>query len=1020
MVFLTQVSLLKNYKTSTLFIALLFGLILLGLYLPLIVLNQTYLINNPIPAEYLTFQEKSTLFGITTDYGLMGNFPNIKLASDMVTDGNLPLWNPYVGLGYPLAADTTHHIFSPLNVGFLLPVEYWDLPLLFVAWVAGFSTFLFLRNLGLNFTSSIAGGILFMLSGTFTWFVTNPNPFVAMVTPLILYSLDKTFKNRNPKYIILLCFSFGFSILGAHLQSLFIQFFLILFYLLYRNTVFLIFQKNTLKNPFKEIFTIAGKSSLRVFAGLLGGVSLVSFYVFFVLDFFKNGILDNAIQYAFVEFKTFALARLVIPYILGDVTRTWTTNTEWASGFGYVGSIALFFAVFSLYYVKNKTFPERLTPIFFLLMSLLGLMRLANIPIISSVHSLPIFDIVHFGTYSGLLIVFGFIVSAAFGINYVCHEKISKKTVLIIGLTTLAIIGLLLSPVILEFSTTEHLSPFISESEIQTYIIFQVFQSIFFISISAMICFLMIKKRHLFIIIPVFVLLELSIYLTFGLHPISMAYKFILISFSMVLLLLFVKFVDLKHSKNTKIFFIFISIIITCVLIGHLIISEQSDYGMPTKYDSFGEHEVINFLKDNLTFQRMFSFEYTMRSDYSSGFKISSLASIASFQVNDFYTFSKNFLDEDTRPVGLGSTPWAAEYGPENAINKFIEHKKYFDFFGIKYIITQGYDLNSISYGLSNQAGNHVVLDSPERKVSQIFTSPVNSIDSIGITLFGMNFTDDDQLLLTLDSIPYSSENHRTSTLSKIKNSANNEFKIYPPITDVLDHNLEFSLHYPNSSDEKYVVLYFDQDLSQPKFSHIQFSISDDIQNDKFIPFIVTPTDKYFSIPFNFEDIFINENPDAFPRAFLVHDYVQVPPDTAQNYLLNDKNFDLRHSVILESTGPELNILNLNDDTSLDTVKILEFNENTILIETFSKSDSILILTDIYYPGWSVTIDDTSAEILRANGVVRSVIVPEGNHIVKFSYVPDSFWYGLLLSIITIMVLFGVYIFSKNKYYDKI
>ena len=93
------------------------------------------------------------------------------------------------------------------------------------------------------------------------------------------------------------------------------------------------------------------------------------------------------------------------------------------------------------------------------------------------------------GTYSGLLIVFGFIVSAAFGINYVCHEKISKKTVLIIGLTTLAIIGLLLLPVILEFSTTEHLSPFISESEIQTYIIFQVF--IIFIKIKS-------SLRHFF------------------------------------------------------------------------------------------------------------------------------------------------------------------------------------------------------------------------------------------------------------------------------------------------------------------------------------------------------------------------------------------------------------------------------------------------------------------------------------------------------------------------------------------
>ncbi len=1017
---MTQISLLKNNKNSTLFAALLFGLILLGLYLPLIVLNQTYLINNPIPAEYLSFQEKNTLFGITTDYGLMGNFPNIKLASDMITNGNLPLWNPYVGLGYPLAADTTHHIFSPLNLGFLLPVEYWDLPLLFVVWVAGFSTFLFLRNLGLNFTSSMTGGILFMLSGTFTWFVTNPNPFVAMVTPLILYSLDKTFKNRNPKYIILLCFSFGFSILGAHLQSLFIQFFLILFYLLYRNAVFLIFQKNSLKNSFKEIFTTIGKSSIRVFTGLIGGIFLVSFYVFFVLDFFKNGILDNAIQYGFVEFKIFALSRLVIPYILGDMVRTWTTNTEWASGFGYIGSIALFFAIFSLYYVKHKTFPERLTPVFFLSMSLLGLMRLANVPIISSIHALPIFEIIHFGTYSGLMIVFGFTVAAAFGINYICNEKISRKTVLIISLVTISIIGILVSPVILEFLTTEHLSPFINESEIQVYIIFQILQSIFFVSMSAIVCFLSIKKRQMFILIPTFVLLELSIYLPFGLHPISMAYKFILVSFAMILSLLVVRFVDLKYLKNKNIFFIFISVIIICVLIGHLIISEQSDYGMPTKYDSFGEHELINFLKNNLTFQRMFSFEHTMRSDYSSGFKISSIASIASFQVNDFYTFSKNFLDEDTLPVGIGSTPWANLYGVEKSLNTFFENKKYFDFLGIKYIITQGYDLNSISYGVSNLKGNHVMVNSPELQVSQIFTSPVNSVDSIGITLFGINFTEDDQLSLTLDSIPYSPENHRTSTLSKIMNSANNEFKINPPMTNILNKNLKFSVHYPNASDEKYIVLYFDKNLSQPTFSHIQFSINDEIQNNKFIPFIITPNDKYFSIPFSFEDIFVNENPDAFPRAFLVHDFIQVSPNMAQSYLLNNENFDLKHSVILESDTPELNISNLNNDGYFDTVKIIEFNENTVLLETFSKSDSILILTDVYYPGWSVTIDDASAEILRANGVVRSVIIPEGNHIVKFSYVPDSFWYGLLLSIITIVILFSVYIYSKNRHYNEI
>lgn len=69
------------------------------------------------------------------------------ISSKMISEGELPLWSLYVGIGHPLAADTTLHVFFPVNLGFLLPVEFWDLPLLIVLWVAGFSTFLFLTNL---------------------------------------------------------------------------------------------------------------------------------------------------------------------------------------------------------------------------------------------------------------------------------------------------------------------------------------------------------------------------------------------------------------------------------------------------------------------------------------------------------------------------------------------------------------------------------------------------------------------------------------------------------------------------------------------------------------------------------------------------------------------------------------------------------------------------------------------------------------------------------------------------------
>ena len=89
----------KNHSVRN--AAIIFALILIGVYAPLIFLNQTYLINSPIPPENFSIESKDTIFGITIDYSMSGNYPNIKLSSDMILDGNMPLWNPYVGVGYP-------------------------------------------------------------------------------------------------------------------------------------------------------------------------------------------------------------------------------------------------------------------------------------------------------------------------------------------------------------------------------------------------------------------------------------------------------------------------------------------------------------------------------------------------------------------------------------------------------------------------------------------------------------------------------------------------------------------------------------------------------------------------------------------------------------------------------------------------------------------------------------------------------------------------------------------------------
>lgn len=995
--------------------AILFALILIGVYAPLIFLNQTYLIHNPIPSEYLSTDSKSTLFGITIDYSMYGNYSVIKLASDMILDGKIPLWNPYVGVGYPMFADTTHHVFSPFNLGFLLPSEFWDLPFLVLLWIAGFSTFLFLRNLGVNFVGSITGGLFYMLSGCFTWYLPNPNPFVMFATPLILLFLDKTLQNKNPKYIILLSLSFGFSILGGHLQSLILQFLLVSSYFLYRLTsIHLIKSKvsTVIKKPIQNI----KNSFLRVFLGFLGGLGITAFYIFPVVEFFQNGILERSTSFGSLEYNPITLLSAFSPYIIGPLHAYWTTNLENISLFGYSGIFALFFSLIGLLIsIKKKTDVNRFTPLFFLLISSLALMRLANIPIISWFGELPIFNVMYFGNYAGVLIPFGFAISAGFGVHYIIQKNISKKIIFLALSLSLVIISILLIPIFNELFFEQNFPSYMSEIDAKNYVFFQLLQIFVFLGFATIISLLLFKKYSTsYFLIPL-VLFELSLYVPFGLHPIWLAYKFILVGIFSTALIIFLKFYNIDSKKDKKIIKFFIIIITIVFFTGSLLISDYSPYGMPTIDNSFSENPISIFLNDNLDNQRYFSFDHSMGPNYSAAFQISSIGKISSFNIQDFYTFVPRFLDENRDPGRLGVPSWSNAYGPNDSITKFFENKKYFDFLGIKYVVTEGYNFNTLSYGIVGNSEKILTLTSVPNNFSQTFTSPVNSIESIGIGLAATLFDKNDQVILTVDSVPYDENYHRTSILTTINNGKINNFNFNIPIDNVFGKTLKFTLHYPQSTSEKFIAIYYNEQ-SDFTYDDIEYFEKEIKSKNYFIPFTIEPVEKIYPVKFNFNNIFVNENSAAFPRAFLVHKVIEVPVNQSQDFLFENPDFDLRNEVILESSlSNNWNDAFSNINSNIDSVDIVNFEENKIKIQTNSNYDGILVLTDVFYPGWIATIDDVPTEIFKANGLVRSVFVPAGEHLIEFEYVPYSFTFGLIISFITSIAFLAIFLIRKFK-----
>ena len=1018
---------------------IIFALVIIAAFSPIVFLDQTYYHNTPIPSEYLGYENKSMVFGVVIDYSDIGVWPNVKLALDQISNGNIPLWNPHQGIGAPLGADSTLHIFSPYNLGFFLPPSLWDIPILIGLWVAGFFTFLFLRSLNLKFVAASVGGIFFILSGSVTWYTTNPNFLVFMMTPLILYSLEKTIQTKDPKFIGLISISFLLTILAGHLETIVIQFVFVGIYFFYR----IIIQGDYKRKLDRKKITII----LFCIIGFIGGLGLSAFYILPVYEYIDNNILEHEPGTGLIHHSSVNVITSFIPYIFGQLHALWvSTAAGIIGGWGYVGIFALFFSIIGVYLsLKNHEDKiHRYTPLLFLCIAIFFMMKSIGVPIVNWIGYIPIFDLLTWSHYVGVIIPFCFAVSAAFGINLLGKIKLDKKILNFIFIFTITLLLILLIPLYSYLGPDAEFPEYVTANDAKNYVGFQILQAFLFLIMAFIITIAIIKNKSAIIMIIPLVVLELSLYIPLGLHPISLAYKFIILFVGITILTILVlkpnRFTWNIENNTIKLPILFGILII--IFFGVVLISEFSTFGMMKKIDSFEENPVTEFLKTNLDNHRMFSFDYAMGPNYPAAYGINSIGVLSPYAIDSFRNSIHNFLDTDAYEGRLGYPPWTYTYGPMESIEKFYDNKKYFDFLGVKYIITAGYNFDSIGAGTPGNTREISKIKDNELSVSQSFISPVNSISNLGIALSAFQLEENDTIILSLDSIPYDKNYHRESVLTHVMNQKYNQFNFEPQLENVLNRELIFSLQYPQLNNDKFAVVHTinkDQSMhlglksfgthdtdkvSQDGFNYVKNELQgtfyeNNIPSDaKQMVFVISTNSNEHNIVYQFEDIYIHENYDVYPRAFLVNNFKTVEKDTAQEYLLKNPDFNLRQNVILEEklSNELINKLKLSKDNEINNVNIISYETNNVLIETSNYDASILILTDVYYPGWKAFIDGTETKIYRADGLVRAVFVPEGDHTIEFVYLPESYTIGITISLITALILVAIYFVYRNKY----
>jgi len=876
----------------------------------------------------------------------------------------------------------------------------------------------------------MSGGIFYMLSGAFSWYLPNPNPFVMAFTPFILYSLERIFQSKDLKNIPIASVAFCLSILGSHIESLVLQFTLVGMYFSYRFLYPILFGYKS-ANASRDNASLSSRGSKRVLSwtalSFIGGIGLSAFSIFPVYEFLLNNHLEHGTETGLMHANLLSLPSIFIPYVLGQLHAYWALDVQGISLWGYVGIFALFFSILYILLMRKnvKNNLHKYTPVFFLSVSVFFLLKVYGSPLVNWLGYLPIFDLLSFSNYAGVIIPFGFAIAGAFGIDLLFKIESRTKISLLAFVVSVSIIFLFLIPVFSYLSSSDvKLPQYVTFNDAKNYVTFQVVQAILFVLMALFISITVTKNKSAIIGLIPLILLELSVYLPVGLHPLWQAYKSIIVISTMTaIMLLIVKpngiswnLGDIKKIKSHVII-----IVLVLGFCGEVLVSDFSPFGMMYRYDSYQQDPVTNFLKENLHDARMFSFDYTLGPNYPAAYKISTLGQFVAFNTNSFYSFIHNFLDKNADAGRLGFPAWTYTYGPMDSINKFFENKKYFDFLGVKYIITEGYDFNTFAPGIPGLSGENVKIESHDNSTGQTFLSPTNKITAIGVSL-GTLSSNAGNVTLTVNSVPYDGKYHRESTIKTIMNQQLNEFEISPTLADVANKKLYFSLKYTQVKADNFAIV-FTYDKNQSGFSYIKDKLQGEFYENgipvgnKEMAFSIESDLNKYSTVFKFNNINIFENKDAFPRTFLVSNINYVEKDQAQDFLLKHPSFDLRHGVVLEQPISSEFTNSLQHVTADDnsSANIVSYTSNKVLIKTNNKFPSVLVITDLYYPGWKSYVDGKESTIYRADGLVRAVFVPEGDHTVEFSYMPKSFVVGVVISFTTGALLLGLFMYSKRK-----
>lgn len=159
------------------------------------------------------------------------------------------------------------------------------------------------------------------------------------------------------------------------------------------------------------------------------------------------------------------------------------------------------------------------------------------------------------------------------------------------------------------------------------------------------------------------------------------------------------------------------------------------------------------------------------------------------------------------------------------------------------------------------------------------------------------------------------------------------------------------------------------------------------VKGDSICPVLNMLNTRYFIFPLEGGQTVPIQNPYAYGNAWFVDqlDYVQ----NANEEIAAIGKLDLRHQAVADAKfKAQLGEAAVQDTASI--VTITSYEPNRLTYDVNSGKGGVLVFSEIYYPGWTATIDGEPAELGRVDYILRALRVEPGKHQVELAFFPKS------------------------------